>query len=281
MSKPRVVISVIVVVYNGANTLQSCLDSICGQTYSDFEIVIIDGGSSDRTIDIVRKNEGLINYWVSEPDNGIYDAMNKGISAAKGDWIIFIGADDYLFSNETFQVFTDCAQAEPELCKLVYGRVAQIDSMGKVINLVGEPWMSTKKQLKYRMSLSHQSIFLHKSWFESYGVFDPTYKISGDYELLLRGWPIEEAIFIPDLIVAKVGQDGVSSNPKNSMKQLREIIKAQRVNRVCSLNIFMIMMWFRIAVRLGMQYLLGDMITRHFLDFGRVILGKEKYWTKL
>ena len=91
-------ISIITVVYNGASTLEQTILSVLKQTYSRIEYIIIDGGSKDGTVDIIKKYQDRIAYWVSEPDEGIYDAMNKGIRHASGDWIYFLGADDILYN---------------------------------------------------------------------------------------------------------------------------------------------------------------------------------------
>ena len=90
-------ISIIVAVYNSKKTLQRCIDSVFSQTYPHKELIIIDGGSTDGTVDILRANNDKITYWKSEPDNGIYQAWNKALDHAKSDWICFLGADDYLW----------------------------------------------------------------------------------------------------------------------------------------------------------------------------------------
>jgi glycosyltransferase involved in cell wall biosynthesis len=91
-------ISVIVAVFNGAKTLQQCIDSVAGQTYPHKELIVIDGGSIDGTREILEGDATKLAYWVSEPDRGIYHAWNKALARARGDWICFLGADDYLWS---------------------------------------------------------------------------------------------------------------------------------------------------------------------------------------
>ena len=93
-------ISIVTVSYNAADTIEQTISSVVNQTYEDIEYIIIDGGSTDGTVDIIRKYEDKIAYWVSEPDEGIYAAMNKGIDAATGDYIYFLGADDALVDSE-------------------------------------------------------------------------------------------------------------------------------------------------------------------------------------
>src|SRR3990172_6849742 len=90
-------ISIIVAVYNGKATLQQCIDSVAQQTYPNKELVIIDGGSNDGTVELLEKNRSKFSYWISEPDRGIYNAWNKGLVQAHGEWVCFLGADDYLW----------------------------------------------------------------------------------------------------------------------------------------------------------------------------------------
>lgn len=97
----RPLISIIVAVYNNAVTLQRCIDSVASQSYPHKELVIIDGGSTDGTVEIIKRNSDKIDCWVSEPDRGIYHAFNKGLDRTKGDWIYFLGSDDYLWDNYT------------------------------------------------------------------------------------------------------------------------------------------------------------------------------------
>jgi len=96
-------ITVVTVVFNGDQLLEETIRSVVRQTYKDIEYIIIDGGSTDGTLDIIKKYEDKIDYWISEPDDGIYDAMNKGIANATGDWIYFINAGDSLFSVKTLE----------------------------------------------------------------------------------------------------------------------------------------------------------------------------------
>ena len=94
-NKSLPLITIIIAVFNGAKTLQQCIDSVAQQSYPNKELIIIDGGSKDGTLDLLKANSEKIDYWVSETDNGIYNAWNKGLAQANGDWICFLGADDF------------------------------------------------------------------------------------------------------------------------------------------------------------------------------------------
>jgi len=99
IEKKKTLISIITVVLNGVEFLEEAFESVFSQSFTDYEYIVIDGGSTDGTIDIIGKYAENIEYWVSEPDNGVYDAMNKAIKVAKGRWLYFLGADDVLFDS--------------------------------------------------------------------------------------------------------------------------------------------------------------------------------------
>jgi glycosyltransferase involved in cell wall biosynthesis len=279
--KTQPLITVITVVFNGARTLEQTILSVINQSYKNVEFIIIDGGSTDGTLDIIRKYEDTIDYWVSEQDKGIYDAMNKGIRCSTGDWICFLGADDYLWKNNVIERMVPTFISVPHDTKLVYGSVALINENGETILVVGEPWAAAKKKIADTMSLPHQGVMHHRTWFEQYGEFDISYRISGDYEMLLRGWPRENALFIPDFIISAMGQGGVSSNPRNSITILREARRAQKAHGIGFPGWGWLTALWRVYVRLGLQATLGERSTRRLLDLGRRILGKSPYWTKL
>jgi glycosyltransferase involved in cell wall biosynthesis len=279
--KNKLLISIIVVVYNGASTLHSCLKSIAAQTFSNYELILIDGGSEDETKNIILEYSAIISYYISEKDDGIYHAMNKGISVSKGEWLYFLGADDFFYNNETLHKVEKYLNANQINSNIIYGSVIQINSEGDELNLIGENWAKAKKKIYYQMPISHQSIFMNKNWFDKYGVFNSKLKICGDYELLLRGILIENIEFIPNLIVAKVRQGGISSNSLNSFLHLKELKFSRKENKIESIHSQVIFMQFKVIVRLLIQYLFGQTLSRSFIDNLRKCAGKKPYWTKL
>lgn len=175
-------ISIITVSYNAVKTIEQTISSVVNQTYNNIEYIIIDGGSKDGTVDIIRKYEDKISYWVSEPDKGIYDAMNKGIEIATGDYVYFLGADDWLFSNKTITEVADCADERQEV-DFLCGKVMQIDQ-----ELVLK--RETDNSLTYDEILSgsmchHQGTFT-KSYLAKKFLFDSHYKITADFEFFIK-----------------------------------------------------------------------------------------------
>ena len=170
-------ITVITVTFNASATLAKTIQSVINQSYSHVEYIIIDGGSSDGTVEIIKKYQHKLAYWMSEKDNGIYDAMNKGIRASKGDWVIFMGADDVFYTNDVlFKLFAD---NKSDSIDFMYGDVI-LKSNGKLFG-----GSRTYDELVGR-NINHQAIFYRKKIFEKMGLFNLKYKILADYEFNLR-----------------------------------------------------------------------------------------------
>lgn len=200
MSEP--LISVVTVVYNAVETIEETIMSVVNQDYKKIEFVIIDGGSTDGTLDIIRQYEKQITYWKSEVDGGIYDAMNKAILKCEGDWLYFIGADDTLVSNSIIGEVVSTIRRKNEI---IYG-----DVLFKIENRIYDgPFDKWKIATK---NICHQSIFYPRSVFEAYQ-FNTKYKVFADYYLNLilfndQRWHFK---YVP-LIVAKFNDGGISGS---------------------------------------------------------------------
>lgn len=168
-------ISVVTVCYNVADTIEHTMLSVLGQTYPDVEYIVIDGGSDDGTADIIRKYANRLAYWVSEPDKGIYDAMNKGIAVATGDYINFMNAGDSFNSETTLSDFSKLIDTEKDI---IYGDTVHVALSGeykcKVYPL---------EQMSRRMPFGHQATFVKTSLMKE-KKFDDTFRSSGDYQFL-------------------------------------------------------------------------------------------------
>lgn len=204
-------ITVIVAVFNGADTIERCINSVFLQKYTNKELIIIDGLSTDGTQEIIKNNQYKINYWISEKDNGITNAWNKGLKVATGDWIIFLGADD-LFYNENV-----LSKIERDLVKnknndVVYGKVMLITKDMLEKGVIGSAFNWNK--FKTQMSLPHQGVFHSKRLFKEEGNFDELLKLTADYDLLLRKKKNIEIAFI-DLIISKMQIGGLSQTNVN------------------------------------------------------------------
>jgi len=219
-------ISIVIAVLNGEETLQNCLDSIASQTFKNIELIVIDGGSSDQTVKILKANSGIISYWESNKDEGIAHAWNKGIKKSFGNWIIFLGADDCLYDAEVLGEMAVLLRSDVNN-DVIYGKV--IFANGPFAGFVlGAPF--TWDAYKRRMLIPHTGCFQRRSLFQELGDFDQEFKIATDYEFFLRK-PSLKAKYAPRLVTL-MGYGGVSSNQK--IKALKEGRLAQLKNSVDS-----------------------------------------------
>ena len=185
------------------------MQSIREQTYTNVEWIVVDGASADGTVDILRENDEVIDHWISEPDKGIYDAWNKGLSLAHGDWICFVGADDQLLPG-AIQSMVNVINESTSPLDFVSGRV-QLFSGGSPRRTIGKPW-SWRRFKKY-MCVAHVGAMHNAAYFGHHGGFDATFRIAGDYELLLRAGRHLRAGYV-DEVVARMEVGGVSNeNP--------------------------------------------------------------------
>jgi len=219
-------ITIIIAVYNGYKTLQACLNSIAGQTYLDRELIIIDGGSIDGTIDILYENTANIDYWESAPDNGIYHAWNKALKHITGEWVYFLGADDVFHDNYVLSKFASKVQCAPIFTLVAYGQIEFCKDGQR--RLMGLPWEIIKSKIKRGMYIPHQGMFHHIKLFEQCGKFDERYHIAGDYCLLLKSLELSSPFFIKDFIVADMYAGGKSSDPAARWKVLKEFRSIQK-----------------------------------------------------
>jgi putative colanic acid biosynthesis glycosyltransferase len=213
-------VSVITVVLNARNHLGNVIRQVGEQTYPNIEHIIIDGGSTDGTTEVLRRNDGAIDYWMSEVDMGIYDAMNKGVEAADGEWLYFLGVDDAFYSRDTLRlVFGD--HSIPDEVTVLLGNVMYPD---------GQLFKSRfAKSMYFKNTIHHQGVFYRRNLFEGfrYGMSALAgsrrrYYISGDYQLNLKLF-LEGAKHIHvNQIIAKCGK-GVSMQGK-LLGYLEEIV---------------------------------------------------------
>ena len=272
--------TVIIAVYNGADSLQRCLDSVFVQTWPFVEVVVMDGGSTDGTVEILQRNDRRIAYWESAPDRGIYHAWNKALEHASGDWICFLGADDYFWQEDVLERLAPHLRDACPPCRVVYGRVALLNAKGEVVHLAGEPWERVRRKFRSLMALPHQGVMHHRSLFEAHGGFDECYRIVGDYELLLRELRNGEAVFVPDVIVTGMRLGGVSNDPGQSMLLLGEVRRAHRKLLGGRSGWRWWLAWGRVVVRNLLWRLLGEQRARKALDIARRGMGQSRYWTR-
>lgn len=241
-------LTVITVVFNGAATLEHAICSVIGQTYGPVEHIVVDGGSTDATLDILRKYDDRIDYWLSENDAGIYDAMNKGIALARGDYVGMLNADDYFASPAALESVADHLAS------------SGVDAVFSCLDIV-DPRNSDRVLRRYRIpSFSpfmlriglmppHPTFYCRKSCYEKAGLYRTDYRIAADFEMMVR-LLLKQHIswnFIDETTV-KMRSGGVSSSGvKANWVVNREIIRACGENGMYT-NMFLLAL--KLPVRL-------------------------------
>lgn len=180
----RPLVSIITVIYNGGKHLDQAIRSILGQSYKPLEYIVVDGGSTDGTIDIIKNYEDRIDYWVSEPDRGISDAMNKGIRLATGDLIAHLHADDYYSDPSVISSVCSEYLRHPDALWLT-GGIRIVDGYGKILQDIPARKYSYRKLIRGNTIL-HPATFVARRAFEKAGYFSEEYQYAMDYDLWIR-----------------------------------------------------------------------------------------------
>ena len=213
--------SIITVCYNSEKTIRRTFESILNQSCTDYEYIVVDGGSKDSTLDIIKEYEPKFNgrmHWVSEPDNGIYDAMNKGIRMAKGDFVNMMNSDDQL-APEALQYVVEKLTEVPDT-DIFNGLEKRINADGKEISV----FRNSHHFLAAGTEIRHQSAYIRRALHEKIGgYYGEKYSLSADYEFFLRAFE-SGAKFTPvDRILSIFSLDGMSD--KNAFKSKKQVLR--------------------------------------------------------
>lgn len=217
--------SIITINYNNREGLKRTIKSVINQTSKDFEYIIIDGGSTDGSVDIIKQNADHINYWVSEKDKGVYNAMNKGIAQAKGDYLVFMNSSDCFHTPDVLELMSDFQ--EDIICGKVFKGNTTIPSghYKPTITLVD----------LMRGSLPHQAMFIKRELMQKHS-YDENYKILSDWKFCIQTLVFDNCTFRNiDVIVADYDTSGISTNSNGLLPKEREqILKEMFPPRILS-----------------------------------------------
>ena len=221
MAEVKPILSVITIVYNNAKDIERTMLSVLNQTYPSIEYIVVDGLSNDGTLDIIKKYEGRIAKFTSEKDEGIYDAMNKGLDLATGDYVIFMNSGDEFYDIDTVAaVFASANDAD-----IYYGETEMIDDVGQSL---GQRRHKAPKRFTWRgfnlgMSISHQAIYIKRSLIEPY---DRRYQLSADIDWIIRAAKKAKKIVNVNRYVAKYLVGGMSKTKhRQSLAERFDIMK--------------------------------------------------------
>jgi len=221
MASAKPILSVITIVYNNARDIERTMLSVLGQTYQGIEYIVVDGLSNDGTLDLIKKYETRIAKFTSEKDEGIYDAMNKGLALATGDYVIFMNSGDEFFDVDTVSAVFDSADD----ADIYYGETEMINDAGQSL---GQRRHKAPKQFTWRgfnlgMSISHQAIYIKRSLIEPY---DRQYQLSADIDWIIRAAKKAKKIVNVNRYVAKYLVGGMSKTKhRQSLVERFDIMK--------------------------------------------------------
>lgn len=214
-------ISIVTINYNNAEGLKRTIDSVLTQTYKNIEYIIIDGGSTDHSVDLIKNSSG-VSYWVSEKDKGVFDAQNKGLKSAHGDYVLVLNSGDELADPEVLEkVFS-----QPQNADILYGNMIIVGADGK--RETGLMPASVTFEHMIRDTLWHPVSFVKREFLEKVGYYNTQYKVVADYEWFLRAIFLNKATLrYIDLAVSVFYLGGMSSDPKNTAALHKERVQAQ------------------------------------------------------
>ena len=206
-------ISIITVCYNAESCIEKAIQSVIGQTYKNFEYIVIDGQSTDQTLAIVNKYKGNISKIISEKDSGVFDAMNKGVNHSTGDIIYFLNSDDYFYESNILEIIGQEFLKSPST-DLLNGRVVVDTGIKNYDKSAFTAPCKTKKDLVIH-GLCHQRVFAKRRLFEKYGLFNTKYKICADLDWLMRVFNSSVEIKFADYFIAHFYPYGLSHKKRN------------------------------------------------------------------
>ncbi|MDQ6991205.1 MAG: glycosyltransferase family 2 protein [Mariprofundaceae bacterium] len=248
-------VSIITVCYNAEEFIQQCMESVLLQDFEKFEYIVIDGGSTDGTINIIKKYQESLAYWHSKPDRGLSHAFNQGLEQAKGEWVIFLNADDYFANNSVLREMSEHLRVNMDQ-DVVFGqlqRVARDHHFAAVEPPYGR--LFVWHEFLKRNTIPHPTSFINRSFFQRVGGFDERYTIAMDYEFFLRGGSNLKARFIPGVVTC-MRDGGVSRASRfDAMDEFFRAVKQHKASS--NVLVFLYISYFKL--RLVLRELLVKM----------------------
>ncbi len=271
-------ISIVTATYNSVQLLQRCLDSVSSQTFKAVEHIVIDGASTDGTVEIIKLNKEKIAYSVSEPDTGVYNAWNKAVPHTRGEWVLFLGSDDRLV-NETVleRIALHLEDAYPSH-RLVYG-ILLVSRRGTEETLfpVGEPWANLKGRYSRANILlpPHPATFQHRSIFNGAGTFDETFKIAGDSKFVTQEVLKREPLFVP-VEVTRFSIGGLSWTPGRGERMIWE--EERKISKEFGIKVAfprLFINYIKAIIKDNIHHYLGEKAALAFVNVFRILKLKK------
>lgn len=271
-------ISVITVNYNNCRGLEKTLKSVFEQKFRNYEHIVVDGASDDDSKEVLLKYQEYLSFWVSEADNGIYHAMNKGIKAAKGEYLLFLNSGDYLYNNRVFErVYKDLSG-----CDIHIGAQLNLSSNSYDITYAPKP-ESLTTLFFYDGTINHQSTFIKKNLFEKYGLYDENLRIVSDWKFFFKVICLEDCNVTTTKDIISCFEPGGISRTNEELRQIErkavidEFISAPYLKDYENLNsLYKSQGLLLVKVAMRLEQLKLTKIIKQFFSKVRVILRNKK-----
>lgn len=222
-------VSIVMATYNAGDALELTIASVLKQTFTDYELVVADGASKDRTVQLLSLLDPSVVRWISEPDGGIYDAFNKACKLVQGEWILFLGAGDLLADEEVLARFALAAAQVDRSTEIIYGKVQVTDPDYNNIELLNRPWSEMEGQWRggRPMIPHHQGVFHRRRILSEDNPFDMAYPLAADSKVVFQSMARVKPVFM-DSVVALATEGGVTTNFRNFLRAATEIIRVNQ-----------------------------------------------------
>ena len=273
-------LSIITINYNNKGGLKKTINSVVNQTFNDLEYIIIDGGSSDGSVDIIKEYQNQVDYWVSEKDRGIYNAMNKGINIAKGEYLLFLNSGDYFCNQSVLHNFLK----ETNDIDIIYGKQYYEYPNGE-LRPIQNPPILTLNLFFSGYSLPHQATLIKRQLFSKYGLYDESLTMVADWKFfLLAIFKWNCTIISKDFFIVNFNLDGISQNKnkeyinrwkiENESVLLSEFpnfkyIKSQNENALRIIGFYLYLKSFKILKKMGLFKLFSLYVTEFASYFNK------------
>jgi len=221
MTNTSILISIITVTYNAGDFIEKTIENVALQTYPNIEYIIVDGGSTDHTVEIIKKHTNVVTRWISEPDKGIYDAMNKGIKMSTGELIGIVNASDYYEPN-AIEVMANAYQNHKD-CGIFHGNINLLNEDGSFFKLKKPDTDLT--HLSNGFTLYHPTFFVTRATYEQRGLYDTQFKITADYDFALRCSLACVKFYYVDKVISNFCIGGISSTDRaKCLEESRQVL---------------------------------------------------------
>lgn len=219
-------VSIITINFNNLKGLKRTIESVKKQSYTNYEYIIIDGGSTDGSKEFIEEEQDILSYWISEKDNGIYDGMNKGIAQATGTYLLFLNSGDFLVSPNTLRLLFE---SQNHIEDLIIGRQYYIDKNGKKSKCHKIKKEEIDETYFWSNTLPHQATFIKKDLFSKVGKYDQEYKIVADWIFWYKAIIKYHASYkLSNIFISFMEQEGISSNIQNCRNEMISFLQKEK-----------------------------------------------------